>query len=68
MSRSDYRSLLDRGRRAGLTTSELYAALATRPRETGEPGFGQTDGNGYVPDVDADGHRVYRPGGPVPRP
>jgi hypothetical protein len=61
MSRSDYRTLIDRGRKAGLRTSELYQAMATRPPEGAEPNFGQSDGNGFVPGYDQGGHRVYRP-------
>ena len=33
MSRSDYRTLLNHGRKAGLNTREMYSALATRPLE-----------------------------------
>jgi hypothetical protein len=61
MRHSDYRTLIDRGRRAGLRTSELYQAMATRPLEA-EPRFpGQTDSNGYVSRFDQQGHQVYRP-------
>jgi hypothetical protein len=68
MSRSDYRTLLDRGRKAGLKTSELYPALAARPPEGGEQALGQSDGNGFVPGYDQGGHRVYRPLGNSRRP
>jgi hypothetical protein len=61
MSRSDYRTLIDRGRKAGLGTSELYQALATRPPEVTEQNFGQADGNGFVSAYDQGGHRIYRP-------
>jgi hypothetical protein len=61
MSRSDYRTLIDRGRKAGLRTSELYQAMATRPPEASEQNFGQADSNGYVSSYDQGGHLVYRP-------
>lgn len=61
MSHTDYRTLISRGRKAGLRTSELYAALATRPPERHESD-GQADGNGFVSAYDDKGHRVYRPG------
>ena len=61
MSHSDYRTLLDRGRKAGLRTSDLYAALASRRTGAADPPVGQLDGNGYVPAHDREGHRVYRP-------
>jgi hypothetical protein len=67
MSRSDDRVLIDRGRRAGLTTAELYAAMAMRPPEGRDRHPGQTDSNGFVSGVDPAGHRVYRPAGDEPR-
>jgi hypothetical protein len=60
MSRSDYRTLLNRGRKAGLSTREMYSALATRPPEAHEDGNRQSDGNGFVVDY-KNGRRVYRP-------
>jgi hypothetical protein len=61
MSHSDYRTLISRGRKAGLRTSELYAALTTRPPERHEAN-GQADGNGFISAYDDRGQRVYRPG------
>ncbi|HKI33169.1 MAG TPA: hypothetical protein VKA46_15060 [Gemmataceae bacterium] len=61
MSHSDYRTLIDRGRKAGLRTSELYQAMAARPPETTEQNPGQADGNGFVSGYDQGGHRIYRP-------
>ena len=61
MSRSDYRTLIDRGRKAGLGTAEMYQALAARPPEGQDQQLGQADGNGFVPGYDQVGHRVYRP-------
>ncbi len=68
MSYADYRTLLNRGRKAGLTTSELYSALVTRPIEGRGPGPGQADANGFAPGFDHRGQRVYRPVGADPRP
>jgi hypothetical protein len=61
MSRSDTRTLINRGRKAGLRTAELYSALAARPPEAGEGGWQQTDGNGFVSGYTQNGRRVYRP-------
>jgi hypothetical protein len=68
MSYTDYRTLLNRGRKAGLNTSELYAAIVTRPIEGRGQGPGQADANGFVPGFDHLGQRVYRPVGAYPRP
>jgi hypothetical protein len=67
MGYTDYRTLLSRGRKAGLTTSELYSAMATRPPEGRDQATGQSDPNGYVPGIDQAGQRVYRPVGSYPR-
>ncbi len=61
MSHTDYRTLIARGRKAGLTTNELYAALSGRPPEGGDQQPGQSDGNGYVTDFNGQGRRIYRP-------
>ncbi len=61
MSRMDYRTLVDRGRKAGLGTSELYRAMAARRPEAGDQHLGQSDGNGFVTGVQGDGRRIYRP-------
>ncbi len=63
MSRSDFRTLIDRGRRAGLNTSEMYAAISTRHLDAPQPYLGRTDTNGFVSGYDVHGHQVYRPGG-----
>jgi hypothetical protein len=60
MNRSDYRTLIDHGRKAGLRTSELYQAMAARPPEGADQTFGQADGNGFVSVYDQGGHPVYR--------
>ncbi len=57
---TDPRTLINRGRKAGLTTRELYSALGHRPGEGSDHG-GQTDTNGFVSSLDQYGNRVYRP-------
>lgn len=67
MSHRDYQKLIDRGRKAGLRTAELYQAMsAERTQEMGSA-MGQTDGNGYVPSCGADGRPVFHPTGSTPR-
>jgi hypothetical protein len=56
-------AMINRGRKAGLSTRELYQAMATRPVEAGEPASGQADGNGYIASVSPQGRRLYRPAG-----
>ena len=65
---SNYQTLLNRGRKAGLTTTELYSAMAARTAEGGDPSMGQTDSNGFAQNYNKDGKRVYRPVGNYPRP
>ena len=67
MSRSDYRTLLDHGRKAGLNTAELYSAMSTRAPEATESEPGHSDSNGYTAGVNSTGQRVYRPLGQYPR-
>jgi hypothetical protein len=57
--------MLDRGRKAGLSTTELYQALSSRPHTVGDMTPGQTDCNGFVAHIDANGQRTYAP--PTPR-
>ena len=54
------RTLINRGRKAGLTTRELYSAMANRPSE-GSDQPGQFDCNGFVSCYDQQGKLVYRP-------
>jgi hypothetical protein len=63
MSRSDYNTMINRGRKAGLSTRELYPAMATRPVEGSQQVPGQADCNGFVSSVTLRGHRVYQPAG-----
>jgi hypothetical protein len=60
MSNTDYRTLIDRGRKAGLRTSELYRAIASH-RPEGTNAVGQADSNGFVFCYDQNGHPTYRP-------
>jgi hypothetical protein len=60
MSRTDYRTLLNRGRKAGLSTAELYSAIAARPVAGGDQP-GQADANGYTASLSPQGRSVYRP-------
>src|SRR3954452_5762202 len=59
MQRSNYQSLLSRGRKAGLTTRELNSALARRPVSGEEQSPGQPDGNGSVWTINEHAQRVY---------
>ena len=59
MPRTDYQRLLDRGRKAGLGTSELYRALGSHRPEVGD--LRRTDGNGFVSEFGTHGERVFRP-------
>jgi hypothetical protein len=61
MSRTDYRTLINQGRKAGLRTSELYDALAARRPEVGDRATEQADGNGFVSGYDSNGQRVFSP-------
>jgi hypothetical protein len=61
LSRADKRTLIDWGRKSGLTTSELYSALAARPAAAGDQANEQADGNGFVSGLNENGQRVYRP-------
>lgn len=56
---SDVRGLVDRGRRSGLNTRDLYQALSSRqPRGDDQPG--QVDANGFVPVIEQS-HAAFRP-------
>ena len=61
MSHTDYRTLVDRGRKSGLRTTEMYPALASRPPAAGDPTTGQADSNGFVPSLAQQGHHVCKP-------
>jgi hypothetical protein len=61
MSRTDYRTLIHLGRKAGLNTAELYRALTLRPPDAAEHANGHADENGYVSGISQSGRPVYRP-------
>jgi hypothetical protein len=61
MSHTDYRTLVDHGRKAGLRTNELYQALSSRPPQVGDPRQNESDGNGYVSRLNAEGRPVLQP-------
>ena len=63
MRHVDYHSMIDRGRKAGLGTSELYRALAAQRSEGVDRSFGQADSNGFASEIDPQGQRVYHPVG-----
>ena len=63
-----YQVLINRGRKAGLTTRELYSAMAGRPIEGSDDLLGRADCNGYVPSISPQGQRIYRPLGGGRRP
>jgi hypothetical protein len=65
---TSYHTQINRGRKAGLTTSELYSAMSARTSEGGDPVVGATDGNGFAQNYNKDGKRIYRPVGSYPRP
>lgn len=56
-----YQVLINRGRKAGLTTRELYSAMAGRPVEGSDDLLGRADCNGYVSSISPQGQRIYRP-------
>lgn len=59
---SDY-TLIDRGRKAGLSTAELYSALSSRRPEANDRPAGSADGNGFVSGIGWQGRPTYRPAG-----
>lgn len=61
MNHTDYRSLIDKGRKSGLKTSELYRALSSRPADTSDFVKFAGDGNGFAPALDEHGHSIYKP-------
>ncbi len=67
MPRTDYQTLVNRGRKAGLGTRELYSALSARRPEDSDQTTGRTDSNGFVSVYGRNGQRVYRPGQWYPR-
>jgi hypothetical protein len=59
MTRTNYHLMVNRGRKAGLSTREICPALSTQPVDGSEqPGL--MDCNGMVSTVTPEGHRAYR--------
>jgi hypothetical protein len=58
---SDKQTLINRGRKAGLNTRELYAALASRGVEAGDQVPGDSDTNGFVERINAAGGLSFQP-------
>lgn len=61
MRHLDLRNLIDRGRKAGLGTAELYRAIAARRPEAADRIAHGADGNGYVSAVNSNGSLGFRP-------
>ena len=53
-----YQTLINRGRKAGLSTRELYSAMSGGHVDGGEQVSGQTDSNGFVAGFDQYGRRL----------
>lgn len=63
MRHADYHTLINRGRKAGLNTADLYHAIATLPPEAASRQTGQADENGFVSMYNGQGQRVFCPAG-----
>jgi hypothetical protein len=68
MGRTNHRTLVDRGRKAGLRTSELYGALSSSRPEGADAAPGVADTNGFVCAFDLHGQRIYRHAEENPKP
>jgi hypothetical protein len=68
MGHTDYRTLINRGRKAGLNTSEIYSAMTSYSTAGQDQLPGHSDGNGFVSSYNQQGRRIYRPAGAYPRP
>jgi hypothetical protein len=58
---SDYSAMIYRGRKAGLSTREIYSAISHCAIDGSEPGSGHADCNGYVSVINQQGQTIYRP-------
>jgi hypothetical protein len=56
----NHRLMLDRGRKAGLRTSELYGALASARPDSSQGNPGTADVNGFLTYYDGQGQRTYK--------
>ncbi|MCS7168759.1 MAG: hypothetical protein RMI91_13735 [Gemmatales bacterium] len=63
MAHYDRRAQIERGRKAGLQTREIYSALTHRSVSAQELAQEIVDANGYSAAVNADGRVYYRPNG-----
>jgi hypothetical protein len=61
MRHTDYRTLIDRGRKAGLGTAELYRAMNSHRPEAEGRAIGMADGNGFVSGYNRDGRCEFNP-------
>jgi hypothetical protein len=61
MRRSDYHTLIDLARKAGLQTGDLYRSLASQRPVTLGRYLGRQDGNGFAAMVDRAGHTTFHP-------
>lgn len=61
MPRADHRMLVDRGRRSGLQTHELYQALSSTLAFDRAPYPGNVDGNGFVQQCNDRGRSTFQP-------
>lgn len=64
MPYNDRRAQIERGRKAGLQTHELYQALTGRPVSSQELTQELVDENGYSAAVNSEGRIYFRPGEP----
>jgi len=67
ISPTNYKAMINRGRKAGLNTRDLYTAMASRPAEGTDQVMGQLDGNGFVSSYNQQGQRVFLPVDDQPR-
>jgi hypothetical protein len=67
MGSINYRLMLDRGRKAGLRTSELYGALASARPDGSQGNPGIADVNGFLTCYDGQGQRTYKPWNEAPK-
>ena len=61
MTVTNCQRMIDRGRKAGLGTTDLYRALASRRSEASDRPAGEADSNGFVLGYGPQGHPAYSP-------
>jgi hypothetical protein len=61
MPYNDRRAQIERGRKAGLQTRELYSALSSRPVSPQELTQEIVDENGYSVSLNSEGRICFRP-------